>query len=156
MNLAAVLNALEGVEHGLAELYGWLAQLFDHDAAASGMFFRLSLQEQSHVNLLRYGRSLVRHSPKEFRAVPVDRALIEELVTRIHAFRSTQPGPTLEEAVVFAFRAESHAAERIHRAVLVDASPSLAGVVASLACADREHAALLEAFAQQRRIALER
>lgn len=155
MSIAGLLNALEGVEHGLAELYGWFAQRFDHDPVASGMFFRLSLQEQSHVNLVRYGRTLVRRSPKEFRPVPVNGRLIEELRESIETFRGSQDEPTLEDAVRFALRAEVHAAERIHRSVLVDSNPSLAGVVASLACADREHAALLEGFARQRGIRLE-
>ncbi len=150
MDLGSLLNALEGVEQGLADLYGWFAECFEDEPAVAGTFYRLGIQERSHVNLVRYGRTLVRRAPKDFRPVQVETALVEELVRAILSFRRAHPGPTVAEAVAFALWAERHAAERIHRAVLVDSNPSLAGVVASLACADREHVAMLEAMARSR------
>ncbi len=150
MEILNLLSALEGVEGGLADLYGWFSERLSDDGEVSGAFFRLSLQEKSHLNLVRYGRKLARQTPHDFHPVAVDGEVVEELVTAIRGFRERHPEPSVADAIRFALWAEGHAAERIHRTVLVDSNPSLAGVVASLASADREHQATLETLARRR------
>ena len=82
MEISNLLSALEGVEGGLADLYGWFSERLSEDGEVSGVFFRLSLQEMSHLNLVRYGRKLARQTPQAFQPVTVDGGLVEELVSR--------------------------------------------------------------------------
>lgn len=150
MEILKLLSGLESVEGSLAELYTWLSECLASDAEVAGVFFRLSLQEESHVNLVRYGRKLARRTAGRFRPVTTGAEPVTELLAAIGSFREGHPEPTVEDALRFALWAESHAAERIHRTVVVEANPSLSGVVASLAAADREHRAMLEVVARRR------
>jgi rubrerythrin len=156
MEIPKLLAGLEGVEGGLAELYAWFADTFTGDAEIAAAFYRLSMQERSHLNLVRYGRTLARQTPQDFSPVASSNDdAVEELLKAMGGFRERHPAPTVEDALRFALWAEGHAAERIHRTVIVDANPSLSGVVASLAAADREHRAMLEILARRRNVAIE-
>jgi len=150
MQILQILSSLERLEQQIADLYHWFSDHFTDDDDASGLFFRMSLQEKSHVSLVRYGRKMVHASPDEFGDVEVDSQLIRELSSEIGNFRGENPQPTLGQALRFAMRVESHAAENIHRTVLIDSNPEVAGVIGNLATADQEHFEILRNFAQSR------
>jgi hypothetical protein len=150
MHILSVLTALAAVELEMAGLYEWLSGVFAEDSEAAGFFFRMSLQERSHYNLVRFGKRLVHTSPNEFADVEVDGAEIQRLRDAIAEFRASSPHPSLREALEFAITVEHHAGENIHRAVIIDSNPAVAGVVRNLATSDADHLRSLVAFARER------
>jgi hypothetical protein len=96
MEILVVLGALEKLELGLAELYEWLSEsLSERHEDAAGFFFRMSTQERSHANLVRYGKRLVRQNGKSFQRVDVNIDRINELIELISAYRKGNPNPDL-------------------------------------------------------------
>ncbi|MCU0303373.1 MAG: hypothetical protein MUC56_04890 [Thermoanaerobaculales bacterium] len=150
MKILEALSRLERVEGAMASLYEWLSEVFAADGEASGLFFRLSLQEKSHASLLRYGRKLVHRSPKEFDDVDLDGVAVDALLATVERFRAAAPVPSLADALFFAMRVECHPAEHGHREVLAASNPAISQIVRNLAIADEEHHQTLKVFAQQR------
>jgi len=145
-----VLSRLERVEEKMAEFYEWLSEVFDGDEEASGLFFRMSLQEKSHSRLLKYGRKLAFRSPDNFAEVDFDSQPVDELLESVNEFRSTTPSPSLAEALFFAMKVECHPAENSHREVLAVSNPEISQMIRNLAIADEEHHRTLKAFAKTR------
>lgn len=150
MRITEVLSRLEAVESKMAEFYEWLSEVFESDTEASGLFFRMSLQERSHASLLRYGRKLANRNPLDFEDVDFDAASVEALLASVDGFRRDSPQPSLVDALFFAMKTECHPAENAHREVLAVSNPEIDGIIRSLAIADDEHHRTLQAFAQGR------
>lgn len=150
MRILQVLSQLERVETEMASFYEWLSEVFSCDAEASGLFFRMSLQEKSHASLLKYGRKLVHRCPNEFEDVDFDSEAVDSLLASVEEFRIDSPTPSLGEALFFAMKVECHPAENSHREVLTVSNPEISHVIRSLAIADDEHHKTLQTFAQAR------
>lgn len=155
MKILAVLSQLERVESRMASFYEWLSEVFEADAAASGLFYRMSLQEKSHASLLRYGRKLVHRSPNEFEDVDFDSDAVESLLAAIEKFRVESPEPSLGDALFFAMKVECEPAENGHREILTISNPAMSQIIKSLTTADEEHHLILREFAQQRAAAFD-
>ena len=155
MQVLQALGWLEKVELEMASFYAWLSERMADDAEASGFFFRMSIQERSHANLLRYGRKMVIRQPSDFGPVDVDPARVDELLSLIAAFREHNPSPGLEESLRFALRLEAHPVENLHRSILVESNPKVSLVISSLANADREHSQALSSFALARGVSVD-
>jgi rubrerythrin len=150
MQIQQALVQLERVESEMARFYEWLSEVFESDGDASGLFFRMSLQEKSHASLLKYGLKLVYRSPNEFEDVDFDDEAVTSLLESLGKFRAETPEPTLAEALFFAMKIECHPAENGHREVLAVSNPEISQMIKSLAIADDEHHQTLSTFAQQR------
>lgn len=150
MRIFDALARLEMIESKMAEFYEWLSEVFETDSDASGLFFRMSLQEKSHASLLRYGRKLVSRSPQDFEDVDFDAASVDSLLASVDGFRGESPQPSLGEALFFAMMIECHPAENAHRDVLAVSNPEIGHIIRSLAIADDEHHQTLKAFAHER------
>jgi hypothetical protein len=149
MQILSLLSTLADIELEMSGLYSWLAEVFAEDGEAAGLFFRLSLQERSHYNLVRFGKRLVHSNPNEFARVPVDGRELFELRDTIGRFRTADP-PPLEDAVRFALEIERQAGENIHRRVIVESNPKLMEMIRNLATSDADHLRVLEEFARDR------
>lgn len=150
MTILSLLGLLEKVELEMAALYESLSHAFEHDAEASGLFFRMAMQEKSHARLLRYGKSLVRQAPGDFANVEFDAAAIDRVLAAIRAARGEVRPPSLQDAVRRALEFEDGPVEAAHRSILVSSNPGVSDLVGRLATADEEHVAALRAFAERR------
>lgn len=150
MRILQVLSQLERVESEMASFYEWLSEVFESDSEASGLFFRMSLQEKSHASLLKYGRKLVHRSPNDFEDVDFDSEAVDSLLASVETFRAVSPQPSLGEALFFAMKIECSPAESSHREVLTVSNPEISHVIRSLAIADEEHHKTLQTLAQDR------
>lgn len=150
MQILNLLAVVARIESEMAGLYEWMSRVFDNDEGAAGLFFRLSMQEKSHYNMVTFGKRLVHTSPNEFARVEVNRDDIEGLLSCIAEFQKLRPQPSLEQALVFAMKAEQHLGENIHRAAIIDSNPGLADMFHRLAVADEEHFRTLREFATER------
>ncbi len=150
MKILALLSSLEKTELEMSALYEWLSAVFESDSEASGLFFRMAMQEKSHANLIRYGKKLVHQAPSDFGEVDFDPAAIEDLLTAVRAARSSAAPDSLERAIELALRFEDSPAETAHRSILINSNPGVREVIQSLAAADEEHVEGLRAFAAGR------
>lgn len=151
MQVYQALAKLERIESMMAEFYEWLSEVFDTDSEASGLFFRMSLQERSHASLLRYGKKLAHRTPDDFEDVDFDADSAESLCDSVQEFREQTPDPSLADALFFAMKIECHPAENSHREVLAVSNPEISQMIKSLAIADAEHHETLKTFAMRRR-----
>ena len=152
--ILTALSAIGKVEAAVGEFYRWLSDVFVDDVEASGFFFRMSMQEKSHANLVSFCKKMVHRSPTDFHGVDVDLGQAADLLDTIERFRESHPRPGLGEALRFAMEIENHGAESIHRSVIIQSNPEVAGVINSLAKADHEHFEKLEVFAAERGVAV--
>jgi rubrerythrin len=149
MQLLTILNAIESIENSVADLYEWFSDCLSHDPEASGVFFRLAMQEKTHASMVAFSKSLVRKSPSNFAAIDFDMTLVDDLLGSIAAFRYENPQPSLEQALDFAIAIEGHAAEGLHRSMVIQSNPEVANMINNLAKADLEHLRLLRDYSDR-------
>jgi len=154
MKILSLLGVLERAELEMAALYERLSRLFEHDAEASGLFFRMAMQERSHATLLRFGKSLVHQAPGQFADVEFDAAAIDGLLAAIRATRGGVGQLSLQDAVQRTLEFEDGPVEAAHRSILVSSNPGVTDLIRQLSVADEEHAAGLRAFAKRRGLAV--
>lgn len=154
MHILTVLSAIGKVESAAEELYRWLSEALSHDREASSLFFRMSLQERSHANVVSYAKRLAGRNPDEFADVTLDLGTVTTLIDEVIQFRQFHRSPTVEEAVHFAIQIENNAGERVHRSLVINSNPELEHIINSLAKADEEHTRGLRALANQRGFAV--
>ncbi len=143
MTILKLLDALQQLELQVAELYRWLADEFADDREATGVFFRLSLQEETHANLIAFQRRMILHASGPVPVPDIDIRAVAEVSQQLREFRARHPHPTLEEALSFAASLEDTAAERVHTRILTGAESPLKALVSSLAADDLRHRELL-------------
>ncbi len=149
MQTLTVLSAIENIESSVAKLYEWFSECFTADREASGFFFRLAMQERSHANMVAFSKGLVRRSPNDFSSVDFDMALVDDLLQMVSNFRTQHPQPSLPQALDFSMAIENHAAEGIHRSMVIQSNPEVADMINNLAKDDREHSRLLKEYAER-------
>ena len=149
MQILTVLSAIENIESSVAKLYEWFSDCFVADSEASGFFFRLAMQERSHATMVTFSKGLVRRSPNNFSTVDFDMALVDDLLQMVSNFRAQNPLPSLAQALDFAIAIESHAAEGIHRSMVIQSNPEIADMINNLAKDDREHSRLLKEYVEK-------
>lgn len=149
MQILTVLSAIENIESSVAKLYEWFSECFTADREASGFFFRLAMQERSHATMVAFSKGLVRRSPTDFSSVDFDMALVDDLLQTVTDFRTQHPRPSVAQALDFAMAIESHAAEGIHRSMVIQSNPEVADMINNLAKADKEHFKLLKDYAEK-------
>ena len=142
MNIDGMLRKAEALETQLGLLYEWLSTVLVESPAACGAFFRLSMEERSHANLVAYQRRML---SRDLLGAG-DQGLFDTLATRIDCllhviadFRAASPRPTVAEAVRMAISLETSAVETVHRDAVAVACPELASLVSQLGADDRRH-----------------
>lgn len=152
MQICTVLEKLERLELAMADTYESLARQFEDDEEAAGFFTRMSRDEITHRNLIRYERTIVRSDPDTFEGdVGVDIEAVDRAIAHVFRFRTSEKPPTMVQALVFAMQMEADYAENLHRSVFIDKAPNLASLIRNLAKADAKHHEELERFLERRR-----
>jgi len=152
MQILTALGAIESIELSVAKLYEWFSGCLTGDPEASGFFFRLAMQERSHASMVAFSKGLIRCKPSDFSNIDFDMALVDDLLQTIDIFRAGHTKPTLEQALEFAMAIESHAAEGIHRSIIIQSNPEVSNMINSLAKADQEHYKLLTDYAEKNQL----
>ncbi|MCP4900850.1 MAG: hypothetical protein GY906_28115 [bacterium] len=150
MEIIVVLNALEKLETELGNFYEWLSEkLADEHDDTSGFFFRMSTQERSHANLVRYGKRLVHQNGHRFQNVDVNLDPLNEFIASIASFREEHSRPRPTEALLFAMKLETDTEVDVHRSAIESTNPEFTNLMKSLADADRKHFETLKEFANR-------
>jgi rubrerythrin len=146
--ILTVLDALVQFEENLRDLYVWLSDVYSRDPVASGTFYRLSLKEASHVNLVKYQRRLVHENAANLRYIEVDVSEIRQILGGVREFRRRPDAPQLEEALDFTIELEMAAAERVHTTATAHQDPGIETLMGRLAGDDRKHYEILKKAAR--------
>jgi hypothetical protein len=150
MDVLQVLRPLEQLERKLGGLYEWFSGLFEADREAAFVFWRLHLDENSHVRLIEYQRRLARGNPAAFADVDVSLDALQAAIARVEGIRGGAAVPTVEEAVRTALELESRAAEYHYSNAVQQASPEMKRLFDSLGVGDEQHVTCLRDLAARR------
>jgi rubrerythrin len=150
MNLQSLFTALENLESNVAALYKLYSEFYATDPEAAQLFYKLALDEKSHVNVIQYEKRLYKQNPKLFREVDLDMEEIRQACELVKVLRSAREAPALKQAVRSALEVEDSAAEHHFRLALREFNPEVARVLMSMGTADKQHGDTLRAFAQAR------
>lgn len=149
MHIAKVLEHLERLERKTGDLYEWLSTVFADDPEAAGFFFRVSVDETAHANLIGYQRRLVTQNSRLFKDVSVDLEGLGEVLAKVDSLMSGTP-PSLEEALKVALEIEGSAAEMHAFTTIEKASSTLSRLLQNLGSFDNRHRKDFEEFAAHR------
>ncbi len=138
VNVITILSRIEELEGGLAEVYEWLSGQFHDSADVSGFFFRLSLDEKAHRDLVRYQVRMVRGDRKLFPDVEADLQAVDFVLHKVKQFRDSG-SPTLQHSLRFAVDVESSVAEHYVSTALGRSNPAIAGLIENLSRASSGH-----------------
>ena len=72
MHILGVLDLLEKLETKISELYEWFSRNYADDAGAASLFYRISIDEIAHANLVRYEKKLAVQNSKIFSEIHLD------------------------------------------------------------------------------------
>ncbi len=138
MRLSIFLKRLSDLEQLVADLYDWYAEIFDEDPEANEFFSKMSEQELKHRDLVDFQRRLVLGSGDELKDVPVNPDTISALSLEIE--QQMKEGVfELQDAVKFAIKIETNAAETHYKYAIAVTNPQLADLIKSLSLDDRKH-----------------
>jgi rubrerythrin len=150
MELMAVLEDFEELERMVGDLYRHFSELFSADSDVSRLFSRLSEDEESHRQVVRYQQRLVRLSPKTFSDIEVDTEAIQDLKDRAAKLLRSR-SVSVDSALGFALDAECRAAECHLKNALSQANPAIANLLRGLGAGDEQHVQLLRDFVEKRK-----
>lgn len=130
----------------LMDLYKWLAAAYPADENAGDFFSRLSLDEQSHGDLIKYQQRVVRKSPKEFGDVEIDEEAIRNALSEIEQFRASNH--SLKDAIRFAMNIENSTAESYFNSVMHQSNQDFAKLLKQLSATCSKHCQEVLEFAR--------
>jgi len=149
MHIMKVLDPLEKLETKISELYEWFSGIYSYDAEAASFFFRISIDETAHANLVKYEKRLAVLNSKLFAEVSLDPVVVTDALETVTSVLSAAP-PILEEAVKISLDIEKSAAEAHFRAAIAQAMPDISRLLKSLGGFDNRHIEVFEKFAASR------
>ena len=150
MNAKQAFLLLEKFEAKMADLYRVYSELYATDVEAASLFYRLSLEEKNHVNVISYQKRVVSQNPKLFGEVELDAEAIQEEIAAVEALAKVRVTPPVDEALRTALELENGAAERHFRLAAIQSNPDAAKHLMSLGTVDKRHFEALKAFAKRR------
>lgn len=152
MHIQNLLKPLEDLEATLFRLYQYLGELFPLDEDARALFYRMSIEEKSHVVQVRYQKKLVLQNPGIFGDVQFDTSEIRALTEEANAIMAARRRLTVAEAALIALRFETTAAESHLRSAIRQSNPDLVRLLTALGAGDKQHLQNLLDFLRKRGI----
>lgn len=136
MDILIVLRKLGELEKEAGRLYEWLSSVVAFDEKAKEFFLKLSADEKSHLDLVKYQERVVRKSPKDFGEVQVNMPAIDTTLSKIAEFRKTSP--TFREAMRFALDIETEISEYYATTVMDQSNQHFAELTKSLSATQKD------------------
>jgi rubrerythrin len=149
MHILGVLDLLEKLETKISELYEWFSRNYAYDAGATSLFYRISIDEIAHANLVRYEKKLAVQNSKIFSEIHLDVVEISTTLEKVISVLSGTP-PSLEQAVKISLDIENSAAEAHYRNAIAKATPEISRLLKNLGGFDSRHLEVFSKFAESR------
>lgn len=148
MNLLEVLKQYEELEAKMAELYRMFSESFAQDEQAALFFYRLSGEEMSHRDLIRFQLRLVQKDSAVFDGIDLELPALNSLLAKVGAIFQSPRTWSLKEAIRFALAMENDAGEFHLRSRNIQPDQPLSQLLHSLGRADRAHGLALVELAE--------
>jgi rubrerythrin len=145
-----VLELLEDLERKVIALYDALREKFKDDEGAANLFKLLSQDENRHLNIVKFELGMVFRSRNEYRRVEADKEAIKAAALTAKMLLDSAAALDLEDALRSSLRLEEDGAEIYYRTKIVEANPKIAGIIHSLASAEKKHVERILEFAKER------
>lgn len=155
MYILRILDALEKVETKIADLYEWFSEIFSDDAEVSSFFYRISVDESAHANLIRFQRRIISQNRKLAEDIALDFNVVNAVLDRLTSARSGA-APSIEEAIRFAIEIENSVAEAHSQSVIARSIPGISDLLKNLSGFDNRHCEVFVKFAHDRGFSVER
>ncbi len=139
MDIFKVFDSIEKLELKISELYKYFHRLFINKKEVAALFFRLSLDEQSHADLVKYQRRLPRQNKNLSKDIEIDISRVDELISAIDKIIGSQQILSLKEAIKLSIEIEYDVLEYHGRSALIKENPELAELLKNLSGEDKEH-----------------
>lgn len=152
MHILNILDEIAKLELKLMELYNFFCDIFKKDEDAYSVFFKLSLDEKSHAELVQYQKRVVRKNLNDFSEVSINIDEIRNIITKSDKIIKSPTPPTLEEAIKLALRFEKSAAEYHYKSAMEQSNPEFASFLNNLASVDNDHFEILKKFAERKNV----
>lgn len=149
MNLLPMLKLMEKGEETAAALYRWFSELFSGDEEAAFLFYRLSIEEDGHANLVRFIMRLATKSHLDGTDIELNLSEMEKAIEEMVHVRSLE-NISLLKAVQISLELENQLFEYHGRQAVIQALPSIGPLVFSLGRLDEAHMRVLAEFARER------
>jgi len=149
MHILGVLDLLEKLETKISELYEWFSRTYAYDAGATSLFYRISIDEIAHANLVRYEKKLAVQNSEIFSEIHLDVVVVSTTLEKVISVLSGTP-PSLEQAVKISLDIENSAAEAHYRNAIAKATPEISRLLKSLGGFDSRHIEVFSKFAESR------
>lgn len=148
MNIFKVFDAIEKVELKISELYKYFNKLFTDEKGAAALFFRMSLDEQSHADLIKYQRRLARQNKNLSKDIEMDISRVDKLISEIDNIIGSHKPLSLGEAIKLSIEIENDIMEYHGRHALIKTVPEVAELLKNLFGEDHKHIELLKELAK--------
>lgn len=143
-NVLTVLKALEDLEQRMADLYAWYHEVFGDNVAAADFFYKMSVDEISHRDVIRFQNRVAQQNFKLFETVEIDLKGLSGFVGKIDAMFSRTP--SLREAAIATRELEQSVYEVHYRNAIAQANPFMTKLLVGLNKYDRRHRADIDEF----------
>lgn len=148
MDIFKVFDSIEKLELKISELYQYFHKLFTDEKEAGALFFRLSLDEQSHADLIKYQRRLARQNKNLSKDIEMDISRVDKLISGIDKIIGSHKPLSLREAIKLSIEIENDTMEYHGRHALIKGHPEIAELLKNLSGEDQEHINLLRELAK--------
>ncbi len=152
MRVLNVLDEIAKLELKLMDLYNFFSNLFKDDQDASSSFFKLSLDEKQHAELVQYQKRVVRKNPNDFLEISIDINEIREIISKVESIMRSPVPPKLEESIKFALLMEKSAAEYHYKSAMEQSNPEFANFLNNLSSVDNDHYETIKKLAERKNI----
>jgi len=150
MELEKALSIIEKFESHLSQTYEILKSRFADDSEASGLFYRLSINEQSHCDTVRYQQRVARNSDLLQAPVQMDMDAINQAMDTVQ-YLTTASLP-LDETLKHCLSIENNPSATYFLSIMEQVSQEIAPLLKNMINLYREHYADLLGFMKERRI----
>lgn len=148
MDIFKVLDAIEKVELKISELYKYFNKLFADEKGAAALFFRMSLDEQSHADLIKYQRRLARQNKNLSKDIEMDISRVDKLISEIDNIIGSHKPLSLGEAIKLSIEIENDIMEYHGRHAMIKTVTEVAELLKNLFGEDHKHIELLKELAK--------
>lgn len=132
-DIISALKKIELMEGKLSELYAWFSKVFEDNREFASFFFKLSLDEKQHRDLVTFQLKLARNNRGLFGNTVVSVDHIESFIKKLDDFRTTNPDRPQAEAVFpFVLQIENSLCEQYYSSVMEQSNEDVAELVKTL------------------------
>jgi rubrerythrin len=153
MDFWTILKRIEELEDKLALCYEHLQKIFYYNPSVASFFFRMSTDEKSHRDIVRYQLRIFQRNKAAFSNIDLDMSKIDDVLAGINKIIIAEP--SIKEALQFTVEIENSAAEFYFISAGAQSNPELSALLENFSAACKAHYADVLNFMEEQDLAPE-